>query len=166
MFVCVHPFCLFVSNGDLLPHAHAGTVLCLSAMAIYCRMRKKGPPLLSASVKQSLRALRAAQSTAELVLCGARCSATLECFGSMNIVQCRNRCINNCFECYGPACGDHTCSMLSDPTIHDFPYLFPDDSWMISSHTKLRPTECQDEMVGTTAHFVAVDPQQYYQVGP
>jgi hypothetical protein len=160
--VCVHPFVLSAKLDS--------AIFCLSAMTIHCRMRKKQPPLYSASMKQSLRELRAAPSTAELVLCGARCSATLECFGSKG--QCRNKCIKNCFECFGPACGEHTCSMLSDPTIHDFPdfvavkpYVF-DDSWMISSHTKLRPTECQDEMVGTTAHFVAVDPQQYYQVGP
>jgi hypothetical protein len=162
--VCVHPFVL---SAELV-----SAILCLSTMAIYCRMRKKGPPLLSANMEQTLRTLRAARGVKPDTLCGARCSATLECFSSMNIVRCRNRCVNNCFECYGPACGDHTCSMLSDPTIHDFPdfvavkpYVF-DDSWMISSHTKLRPTECQDEMVGTTVHFVAVDPQQYYQVGP
>ena len=146
--VCVHPFVLSAKLDS--------AIFCLSAMTIHCRMRKKEPPLYSASMKQSLRELRAAQSTAELVLCGARCSATLECFGSKG--QCRNKCINNCFECYGPACGEHTCSMLSDPTIHDFPNL--------SHTTKLLPTECHDEKMFDTQHFVAVDAKEYYQVGP
>ena len=138
VYVCVHP--LFLS-AELV-----SAPLCLSAMAIYCRMHKKGPPLLAASVKQTLRTLRAARGDKPDTLCGARCSATLECISSMNIVQCRSKCVKNCFECYGSILGDHTCSMLSDPTIHDFPDFVAvkpnvfDDSWMISSHTKLRPT--------------------------
>jgi hypothetical protein len=152
-FTCV---CVFIHLCCQLNLLVSSCAAC--AMAIYCRIRRKGPPLLSANMKQTLRTLRAARGVKPDTLCGARCSATLECFSSMNIVRCRNRCVNNCFECYGPACGDHTCSMLSDPTIHDFPdfvavkpYVF-DDSWMISSHTKLRPTEWKW--------------QQYYQVGP
>ena len=163
IILCV---CACVCSSIFLSAELVCSSILFSAMAKYRRMHKKGPPLLVASVKQTLRTLRAARGDKPDTLCGARCSATLECISSMNIVQCRNRCVKNCFECYGSILGDHTCSMLSDPTIHDFPYLFPDDSWMISSHTKSRPTECQDEMVGTTAHFVAVDPQQYYQVRP
>jgi hypothetical protein len=134
--VCVHPFVLSAKLDS--------AIFCMSAMSTYCRMRHKQPPLYSASMKQSLREMRADPSTAELVLCGARCSATLECFGSKG--QCRNKCINNCFECFGCACGAHTCSIHST------------FCWA--------PQHILDEMVGTTAHFVAVDPQQYYQVGP
>ena len=122
--------------------------------------KKKGPPLCAAPTKHSLRALRAAQSTAELVLCGARCSATLEYFGSKG--QCRNTCMKNSFECDG-ICGQHTCSILglSDPAIHDFPNL-PQSVTM----EKLLPTECDDENVVATQHYVAIDPQEYFQAPP
>ena len=155
IILCV---CACVCSSIFLSAELVCSSILFSAMAKYRRMHKKGPGLLSASMKQTLCTLRAARGVKPDTLCGARCSATLECISSMNIVQCRNRCVKNCFECYGSILGDHTCSMLSDPTIHDFPDFVAvkpdvfDDSWMISSHTKLRPTEWKR--------------QQYYQIGP
>ena len=129
--MCVYPFVLSAKLDS--------AIFCLSAMAIHCRMRKKQPPLYSASMKQSLRELRAAQSTAELVLCGARCSATLEYFGSKG--QCRNTCMKNSFECDG-ICGQHTCSILG---------LSTHSVWTIDVATQ---------------HYVAIDPQEYFQAPP
>jgi hypothetical protein len=146
--VCVCVFIHLCCQLNLLVSSFAAC-----AMAIYCRIRRKGPPLLSANMKQTLRTLRAARGVKPDTLCGARCSATLECFSSMNIVRCRNRCVTSCFECCGKILGDHNCN-----TIHDFPDFVAvkpnvfDDSWMISSNATSRPTEWKW--------------QQYYQIGP
>ena len=121
IILCV---CACVCSSIFLSAELVCSSILFSAMAKYRRMHKKGPGLLSASMKQTLCTLRAARGVKPDTLCGARCSATLECISSMNIVQCRSKCVKNCFECYGSILGDHTCSMLSE---HDFPdHDFPD----------------------------------------